>query len=355
MKRVLLIYNTDYDEELVASSGVDVSAVEESARAVCQGIADYGLQTDIQGVHGRDIADLMQRLKRGDDDLVFNIVESLSGDTRNELVMPALLDLMNLPYTGPDALAIGLCLHKVQCKHVLAGQGIATPDYVLLESLGDLKSNALAAKLETLRYPYFLKLAREDASIGIEASNRVVDAASLMARAAELLERYQQPVLGERYIEGREVNVTVLGNDNELGILPLHEIDFGKMPEGRPHIVSYAAKWDEEHVDYEGTKPVPMKDLTPQLEARIAGTAKAAFRALGLRDFGRVDLRIDNEGQPWVIDVNPNCDLSPDAGVARAAEHGGMPYPQLVGKICELAWGRHERGRDDRANSDATR
>jgi D-alanine-D-alanine ligase len=342
LKRVLLIYNTDYDEELVASSGVDVSAVEESARAVCKGIGDFGLDTEIRGVHGRDITELIEHIRSSDYDMVFNIVESLCGDTRNELVIPALLDLMGQPYTGPDALAIGLCLHKVECKHVLSGQGIATPDYVLLSSLEELQSPAMTETLATLKYPYFLKLAREDASIGIEASNRVVDASSLRARAEALLTQYQQPVLGERYIEGREVNVTVIGNGTELGILPLHEIDFGKMPEGRPRIVSYAAKWDEDHVDYEGTKPVPMKNLSAALEARIAETAKGAFRALGLRDFGRIDLRIDEEGKPWVIDVNPNCDLSPDAGVARAAEHGGMPYPQLVGKICELAWRRHD-------------
>ncbi len=342
MKRVLLIYNTDYDEELVASSGVDVSAVEESARAVCKGIADYGLETTIRGIHGRDISEVLHEIREGQYALVFNIVESLCGDTRNELVIPALLDLLKQPYTGPDALAIGLCLHKVKCKQVLSAQDIATPDYVLLEDIEQLQSEAMGKTLETLQYPYFLKLAREDASIGIEASNRVVDAASLRTRAAALLEQYGQPVLGEQYIEGREVNVTVIGNGSELGILPLHEIDFGKMPEGRPRIVSYAAKWDEEHVDYEGTKPVPMQNLTPELEARIADTAKAAFRALGLRDFGRIDLRIDTEGKPWVIDVNPNCDLSPDAGVARAAEHGGMSYPKLVGKICELAWRRYD-------------
>jgi D-alanine-D-alanine ligase len=341
LQRVLLIYNTDYDEELIASSGVDVSAVEESARAVCKGIGDYGLETDIRGVHGRDISELVAHIRAENYDLVFNIVESLCGDTRNELVIPAMLDLIGQAYTGPDALAIGLCLHKVKCKHVLRGHGIATPDHVLLRSLDDLESPEMAAKLETLKYPYFLKLAREDASIGIEASNRVVDMASLRARGRELLEQYGQPVLGEAYIEGREVNVTVIGNGEDLGILPLHEIDFAKMPEGRPRIVSYAAKWDEAHVDYEGTKPVPMKDLSPALETRISETAKGAFRALSLRDFGRIDLRIDKEGVPWVIDVNPNCDLSPDAGVARAAEHGGMPYPQLVGKICELAWRRH--------------
>lgn len=343
MERVLLIYNTDYDEELVAASGVDVSAVEESARAVCKGIGDFGLQTDIRGVHGSDISELLDYIRTNKFDLVFNIVESLCGDTRNELVVPALLDLLGQPYTGPDALAIGLCLHKVKCKHVLSGQGIDTPEYVLVTTMDELESSEMASRLETLQYPYFLKLAREDASIGIEASNRVVDPASFRSRAAQLLTQYGQPVLGERYIEGREVNVTVIGNGTDLDILPLHEIDFGKMPEGRPRIVSYAAKWDEEHVDYEGTKPVPMKNLTPELEERISNTAKGAFRALGLRDFGRIDLRIDEDGKPWVIDVNPNCDLSPDAGVARAAEFGGMPYPKLVGKICELAWRRHDR------------
>ncbi len=342
MRRVLLIYNTDYDEELIASSGVDVSAVEESARAVCQGISDCGLSTEILGVHGKDIETLISRLRGMEEFLVFNIVESMCGDTRNELVLPALLDLLKIPYTGPDALAIGLCLHKDKCKQVLISSGVATPEYILLSSVQQIQSGSLDQEIENLSYPFFLKLAREDASIGIEASNRVETPAALKQRAIELLSKYDQPVLGECYIEGREVNVTVMGNGDELFVLPLHEIDFGKMPEGRPHIISYAAKWDEDHVDYDGTKPVPMKNLTPELEQRISETAMAAFRALGLRDFGRIDLRIDTDGIPWVIDVNPNCDLSPDAGVARAAAHQGMDYPALVRRICELAWNRYD-------------
>ncbi|MBL4632244.1 MAG: ATP-grasp domain-containing protein [Kofleriaceae bacterium] len=340
MQRVLLIYNTDYDEELTANAGVDVSAVEESAQAVCKGIADFGFDTDILGIHGNDIGDVLQRLSGQKNLLVFNIVESLCGDTQNELLMPALLDLLKIPYTGPDALAIGLCLHKAKCKQVLRACGVATPDYLLLESAEMLQQESTAKQIEELEFPYFLKLAREDASIGIEASNRVDSPATLKKRATELLETYGQAVLAERYIEGREVNVTVIGNADELSVLPLHEIDFGKMPAGRPHIVSYAAKWDEDHVDYEGTKPVPMKNLSEELSAHITSTAISAFRALGLRDFGRVDLRIDNDGKAWVIDVNPNCDLSPDAGVARAAAHGGTDYPSLVGQICELAWQR---------------
>jgi D-alanine-D-alanine ligase len=148
-------------------------------------------------------------------------------------------------------------------------------------------------------------------------------------------------VIAERFIDGREVNVTVMETADGLTTLPLHEISFADMPDDRPRIVSYAAKWDESHVDYGGTKPVPMTDVSPQLARAIEDTATATFRALELRDFGRVDLRIDEHGQPWVIDVNPNCDLSPDAGVARAARHGGLSYPQLCGRVCESAWRRH--------------
>jgi len=343
LKRVRLIYNTDYDEELIAGSGVDVSAVEEAAKSVCQGISDFGLETEIIGIHGRDISEIIPRLSDGSADLVFNIVESLCGDTRNELVMPALLELLGVPYTGPDALAIGLCLHKLQCKHVLSGHSIATPDHLFLDAIEPLQRGDLDESIEGLQYPYFLKLAREDASIGIEASNLVQNGTELRARGGQLLAQYGQPVLCERYIEGREVNVTVLGNGASVEVLPLYEIDFGLMPEGRPHIISYAAKWDEDHVDYDGTKPVPMQGISDILRERIRTTASRAFTALGLRDFGRIDLRIDSEGVPWVIDVNPNCDLSPGAGVANAAALAGMSYPQLVGRICELAWSRHER------------
>jgi len=133
----------------------------------------------------------------------------------------------------------------------------------------------------------------------------------------------------------------VLGNGDDIQVMPLHEIDFGSMPADRPRIVSYAAKWDEAHVDYEGTKPVPMKNCPPELQRAIEQTARAAYVALGLRDYGRVDLRVDEAGTPWVIDVNPNCDISPDAGFPRSARVAGLEYPQLIGRICEIAWRRH--------------
>ena len=205
-------------------------------------------------------------------------------------------------------------------------------------------ASGMSKPLAGLDYPWFLKLVHEDASVGIEADCLVRTPDELRKRATYMFAEWKQPVLAERYVDGREINVTLLGDGPTLRVLPLHEIDFAAMPADRPHIVSYAAKWDEAHVDYAGTKPVPLRGADPELAARVVATARAAWDAVGLRDYGRVDLRVDAAGTPWVIDVNPNCDISPDAGVHRAAMAYGWTYPQLIGGIAELAY-RRARGR----------
>ncbi len=336
-RRVVVLYNTDYDAELIAAA--DVSAVRASAEAITAAISDYGFESELLGVHGLDIGEVMSHLAASAPDLVFNLCESLNGDARNEFVIPSVLEMLKLPYTGTDSLGLGLCLHKERCKDVLIARGIATPPYLVLRDRAALER----PELDALDYPYFLKLAHEDASVGIEAGNRVENRRDLTRRAGELMAAHRQPVIAERYIAGREVNVTIIGHGAELEVLPLHEIDFAAMPDDRPNIVSYAAKWDENHIDYIGTKPVPIREVSPALKERIESVATRAYTALGVRDFGRVDLRVDDDGAPWVIDVNPNCDLSPDAGVARAAAFAGIEYPRLVGRICETAWRRYER------------
>jgi D-alanine-D-alanine ligase len=335
LSRILVLYNTDYDAELTAG-GNDVGAVELSCRAIMGALREAGYQCELIGLQGLDVFEVLADVRRRAPQLVFNLCESMGGDSQNEPTFAGLLDLFQIPYTGADLAALAACLHKRRTKDILLGRGVATPPYRFLASAADLADPAIDA----LDYPWFLKLAHEDASVGITEANLVRTPAELRRRAAAMMEEFKEEVLAERYVAGREVNVTLLGSGGDLEMLPLHEIDFAAMPADRPHIVSYAAKWEESHVDYLGTKPVPLRDATPALCAAIERTARAAWHALDLRDYGRVDLRIDAAGTPWVIDVNPNCDISPDAGVARAAAVHGWSYPTLIGRIAELAWAR---------------
>jgi len=330
--RACVLYNTDYDDP----EAVDVSSVETCARAIAGALRDGGHQVELVGLHGAEVFVVLDRLRARPPDLAFNLCESLAGDPRNEPTFAGLLDLFGIAYTGSDLPALAACLHKPRTKDILRGRGVATPPHVVLESPAALDD----AALDALDYPWFVKLAHEDASVGITDANLARTPAALRARASELLAEYSQPVLAERYVDGREINVTLVGNGDALDVLPPHEIDFAAMPADRPRIVSYAAKWDPQHVDYAGTKPVPLRAASAPLVAAIERVARAAWHALGLRDYGRVDLRVDERDRPWVIDVNPNPDISPDAGVARAAATRGTSYRGLIEQIANAALAR---------------
>ena len=287
-------------------------------------------------MHGVEVYACLERLRVARPDLLFNLCESMNDESRNEPTFAGLLDLFAIPYTGADLLALASCLHKQRTKDILIAHHDPDAAVSLPRACPPISHDRT---LDALDYPWFVKLAHEDASLGITEANVVADAAALRARSRELMTEFRQPVIAERYVDGREINVTLLGNGDAVRILPLHEIDFAAMPADRPRIVSYAAKWEEGHVDYAGTKPVRMAPSTasPQLVAEIERVAIAAYHAVELRDYGRVDLRVDAAGTPWVIDVNPNPDISPDSGVTRAAAAAGMAHPQLVNAIVEIA------------------
>jgi D-alanine-D-alanine ligase len=331
LERITVVYNRE-DE----AAAVDASSVADAARAVAGALVLSGYLTDLFRLGGTDdVFEVIEALRHAKPDLVFNLCEAMAGNARNEPTWVGLLDLFGIPYTGADLLGLASCLYKHRAKDILIGRGVSTPPARLLE-----RDTLADPALDGLDYPWFVKLVHEDASVMPTEANVVRTAAELRARAGELIEHHRQPVLAERYVEGREINVTLVGNGSSLEVLPLHEIDFAAMPADRPRIVSYAAKWDESHVDYEGTKPVPLRDASPAFVAAVERTARDAWHALGLRDYGRVDLRIDAAGTPWVIDVNPNCDLSPDAGVARSARAAGWDYSRLIDTIARTAWSR---------------
>lgn len=338
--RVAVLYNRDYEGAEADPENRAREDIANVAREVAEVITAAGHDVLSLGVR-EDLGVVATALRDPAPVVVFNLCESLRGDNRFEALVPMLLEFEGLVYTGSPPTTLLSALHKDRAKQLLLGAGVSTPRSVTLHRIGE------AAGVD-LRYPLIVKPSREDASVGISSASVVANPGELEARVRHVLMHYNQPALVEEYIVGREINAAILERPaDESGahaaeVLPLHEIDFSDMPEGQPKIVSFEAKWVEDSPDYNGTRPVPCT-LPPALEARVRETALAAFRAIGLRDYGRVDLRISSDGVPYVIDINPNCDLSSQGGgFARAARAAGMSYSDLVLRLLALALERQK-------------
>lgn len=336
---IAILHNRDH-ELLPDDPGREAREdVERVATAIAQALSARGRTIDLLPVD-EDLLSAHQRLVSHRPDVVVNLCESLAADSRGELVLPALLELLRIPFTGSDALSLGLALHKERAKELLRANGVPTPEFWLVS-----EPKALAE--HTLPWPLIVKPAREDASIGIDFDSVVSNHAALEKAIGRVVTTFKQPALVERFIAGREIYVPLLGNGPRHN-LPLTEIHFGEAFEGKPHILSYRAKWESESAECVDSAP-EFVDLGPALEQRCIDVAQAAFKVLGCRDYGRVDLRLDADGQPYVIDVNPNCDLHPQAGFARSAESTGLIYAELAMKLVELALERRNGNQSPRA------
>jgi len=184
-------------------------------------------------------------------------------------------------------------------------------------------------------FPAIVKPEREDGSTGIAVESVVHDMAALRARVEHVIATYRQPAVVQRYIHGREIGISLVGWPVPR-VLPPGEILFAGLPPGHPHILTFSSKWDPESIDWTGTAAVPAV-LRPREQRRVAAIGRRAFEVLGLRDYGRVDVRLDERGVPYVIDVNPNCDLSQDGGFSLAAARGGLSYAGSIWEILRSA------------------
>jgi D-alanine-D-alanine ligase len=329
---VAIIYNVDFEEASLEADPCFQSraTVESVAQEVAEAIASDGLHTATLMPTEGDFAELRSKLETLAPSCVFNMCESLGNDARLETAVPTMLDLMGIPYTGSPPDALSAALYKDRVKQRLLQAGVPTPQGALIESV---ESTDAACDLP---FPLIVKPAREDGSAGIWSRSVVHDEQSLRDRVAELMGIFRAPVLVEQYLDGREFNVALLGYP-QARVLPLQEIDFSNLPSDQPRIVSYDAKWNTGSVEDLGTQPVMHPDVPPAIAARMRKAATEACRAVGVRDYGRVDIRLSGAGIPYVIDVNPNCDLSPDAGYARAAQSVGIEYAALLRLLVRYA------------------
>ncbi len=326
--RVAVLYNVDFadngpDGDPGYAARADVEAVAES---IATTLSDGLHEARLVSVDG-DMHVLRGRLTELDPDCAFNLCESLAGDARLETAVPLILELLGIPCTGSPPEALSHALYKDRVKRRLEQSGVPTPRARVMGSPDDACD---------LPFPLIVKPVREDGSAGITSRSVVHGESQLRDVVAEVVGKFRQPCLVEEFIPGRELNVALFGFPTAR-VLPLQEIDFTLLPDHEPKIVSYAAKWEEGSVADKGTRPVLHPQLPPGIAARVRRVAVEAFRAVGMRDYGRVDVRLSLGGVPYVVDVNPNCDLSRHAGMARAAAAVGIDYASLAKLLVRYA------------------
>ena len=265
----------------------------------------------------------VERLRRGKFDLAFNLCEGIDGMAEREPAVIGALELLGLPYTGSSCATTSLALRKHVVNAVLGGAGLPVPPWQLS------RPGALAVPSD---FPVICKPAAEDASVGIEQRSVVRSSRALVARL-RLMHQVWDEILVQRFIDGREINVGILGND----VLPVAEIDFGAMPKRMWRIVSYRSKWKPGSDEDLGAVPRCPADLPSELTTEVQRIALDAWRVVGGAGYGRIDMRIDTDGRPWILEVNANPDIAPDAGLARMARAAGMDYVAMLAVVCEHA------------------
>jgi D-alanine-D-alanine ligase len=331
--RIVVVFNRDFEGAEADPENKAREDIRDIAENIGRILEGAGYDASALGVTS-DVHAALDEIEARRPDAVFNLCESIQGDNRFEALLPLLLEVRGISYTGSGSFALSLALRKDKAKEILQARGVPVPR-------GRLVRDESVSGLD-LRFPLMVKPSREDASVGITSASVVADRAALAQRVKYVLRHYQQPALVEEYIEGREIYVSLLGRMGERPqIFPFFEIDFSDMPPDRPRIVSFEGKWVEDSVEFRGTRPVRCEGLLPAMRQKIADTAQAAFEAIELRDYGRMDVRLASDGTPYIIDVNPNCDLSDLAGgFSKAARAGGMAYKDVILRIVSLALSR---------------
>ncbi|HEY3203589.1 MAG TPA: D-alanine--D-alanine ligase [Thermoanaerobaculia bacterium] len=298
---------------------------------IFEALGKLGHEAVYQVVDGRDQS--LIALARAEADLFFNLTESYAGDDTKDMNLAAYLDLLDKPYTGAGPHALYLAQDKALAKKIFAFHKIRTPFF----------ATSYKGKLDhshDISFPLIVKPTSEDGSIGIDAGSVVGSVKELMERIHYIHEEFDSPALIEEYIEGREMYAAVLGNESPE-VLPLIELDLSKLPVGTPKIAGKEVKWDKETEHYRVTKSAPAEDLDGDTVKRLSDTALAAYQALKLRDYGRIDMRLTPKGEVYVIEANPNPWLSTGAEFFMAAKKAGRSYTQLISEIVDLARARY--------------
>src|SRR3990172_5726500 len=309
-KSVRIIFNDDGASTLrLKGRVVEFGDVRERVGAVRDGLKQMGYSVSVTPLKREGLDEFVKTISASKEDIVFNLCEGAFGKSMLEMNVAALLEMYGVKFTGSGSVTLGVALNKAWAKEILRGSGIPTARYAVMESV-------------PVKLP---------GSLGFP----------LIVRVSAILGEYEQPALVEEYIDGREFNISIIGNGRNTRALPPSEIDFTDYPEGLPRICSYESKWVETSPLYLKSPAICPASVEGSLKKHIETTAITAYRVLWCRDYARVDMRLSNDGELKVLEVNPNPDISINAGFAMAAKGEGIGYDRLLAEIVESAMKRY--------------
>ncbi len=322
--RVGIAYNEYIAPENPQGEHVSEETVKDMALDVFGRVVAEGFQTVMIPL-ATDLFDFTNRIKKEKIDVLINLCEGFKEQPQREAHVAGLLEMCTIRYTGNPPRTLALCQNKYQTKLMLLGAKLPTAGGLLV---ADVDDNSFSD------FPAIVKPNDEDASLGIYPHSVVYNREEMNRQVQKIIRTYNQPALVEQFINGREFNVAVLDADKPEA-LPVSEIDFSTMPEGYPHICSYEAKWFEKHVLFNTTIPICPAPITNAQRLKLQSLAVKAFITMGCRDYARVDFRMNERGRIYILEVNPNPDISLNAGYARALRAAEIEYGRFWKQLIE--------------------
>jgi len=333
---VKVAFNDDGADTLnYEGEDIEFGSMRDNVKVIKESLGSSHVIVKEVPLRADNLMEFISELKKEDNSIVFNLCEAAFDYSAMEMNVAALYELLDVWFTGSGPMALGIALNKGLTKDILSKRGVPTAPYFVASRESDCDGHGL-------EYPLIVKPVKEDASLGIEAKAVVSNLEDLKARVKYVVATFDQGALVEGFVDGREFNQAVLGTGKSKFALPPSEIDFSTFPEGQPKIISYEAKWITESPLYTNSMPICPAPVTDEEKERLKEVAFKAYDAIGCRDYGRVDMRMDKDGNIFVLEVNPNPDISTDAGLPRAAKAYGMEYKDLINRIVDLCLERYE-------------
>jgi D-alanine-D-alanine ligase len=320
-----------------------IATVREEIEAIVAALGEKGYEARAVNIED-DFSRLLESLTSPRPDVVFNLVEFFNGDARQEDRVAALYDLLRIPYTGSPPMSLAICQRKGVTKQILEALGIPIPKYAMVGE------KPIRRRFKGLTYPLIVKPAWEDASQGVDEGAVVDDRKHLVARIEKILTDFAQPALVEEFIEGRELGISVLGNKTPQ-VLPIEEMDFSGLPDRFRGILSFESKWEPLSEVFHMGELVCPADLPGPVEKRVHDIALRTYQAVGCRDYARIDMRLDKNNRLFVLEVNPNPDLTEGVAFMASSKAAGLSFADTLEIIVEEALTRRERPRPAAAPS----